>query len=209
MVYLTPSEYETYGLEQPAPAALVGAASSLIDAHCRRATLGVAQYVERVRLRPGRNSLRLTYLPLAAVAPATSPFVAAKARYAVPRRGEGLACDSLAAEVAGAFGLPGAWTALDPAALEPDAATGEVALPQNPLGLAYNEVEITYTAGSAAIPEAVKFACAQIVRNAQATPALNVKSSGLDRMQMEYFADSLVDASVRALLAPFVAQKVG
>ena len=54
---------------------------------------------------------------------------------------------------------------------------GEVALPQNPLGLAYNEVELTYTAGSAAIPDAVKFACAQIVRNAQATPALNVRAA--------------------------------
>jgi len=209
MIYLQPSEYEQYGLEQSAPAALVGAASSLIDAHCRRATLGVAQYVERVRLRPGRNALRLTYLPLAAVAPATSPFVAAKARYAMPRRGEGVACDAVAAEVAGAFALPGAWTALDAAALEYDAATGEVALPQHPLGLAYNEAELTYTAGYATIPDAVKFACAQLVRNAQATPALNVKASGLDRMQMEYFADSLVDAFVRALLAPFVAQKVG
>ena len=50
MIYLQPSEYEQYGLEQSAPAALVAAASSLIDAHCRRATLGVAQYAERVRL---------------------------------------------------------------------------------------------------------------------------------------------------------------
>jgi hypothetical protein len=209
MIYLNASEYEQYGLDHSAAAALVAAASSLIVAHCRRATLGVAQYVERVRLRPGRNSLRLTYLPLAALAPASSPFVAVKARYAVPRRGEGVEGEPLAAEVAGAFGLPGAWTALDPAALEHDAATGEVALPQHPLGLGYNEVEVTYTAGFAAIPEAVKFACAQVARNAQATPALNVKSSGLDRMQMAYFEDSLLDAAVRALLAPFVAQKVG
>jgi hypothetical protein len=209
MIYLTPSEYETYGLEQSAPAALVAAASSLIEAHCRRATLGVAQYVERMRLRPGRNSLRLTYLPLAAVAPATSPLVAAKARYAVPRRGEGVVANELGAEVAGAFGLPGTWTALDPAAIDFDAATGELSLPQHPLGMAYNELEATYTAGFAAIPDAAKFACAQIVRNAQATPALNVKSSAIERMQMEYFADSLVDAVVRALLAPFVAQKVG
>src|SRR5205814_1065921 len=93
MIYLQPSEYETYALEKSTPAALVAAASSLIDAHCRRPTLGVAQYVERVRLRPGRNSLRLTYLPLAAVAPALSPFVAVKARYGVPRRGEGTVCE--------------------------------------------------------------------------------------------------------------------
>lgn len=208
MTYLQPSEYETYALEKSTPAALVAAASSLIDAHCRRPTLGVAQYVERVRLRPGRNSLRLTYLPLAAVAPALSPFVAVKARYGVPRRGEGSLCE-LAHDVATAYGLPGAWSTLDPATLDYDAATGEVALQQNPLGLAYNEVEATYTAGSSVLPEPVKFACAQIVRNAQATPALNVRASALERMQMEYFADSLVDQVVRTLLAPHVAEKVG
>lgn len=208
MIYLQASEYDQYGLEQSAPAALVAAASSLIDAHCRRVTLGVAQYAERVRLSPGRNSLRLTYLPLVAVAPAPSPFVAVKARYGVPRRGEGSACQEVAAEVAGAFGLPGAWTALDAATLDYDVATGEVALPQHPLGLGYNEVEVTYTAGFATVPDTVKFACAQIVRNAQATPAINVRATAIERMQMEYFADSLLDASVRSLLAPYVAQKV-
>ena len=206
MVYLQPSEYDQYGLEQVVPAALVAAASSLIDAHCRRPTLGVAQYVERMRLRPGRNSLRLSFLPPAAVAPALSPFVAVKARYAVPRRGEGDV--GAAAEFANAFGLPGAWTDLDPASLDCDVATGEVTLPQHPLGLGYNEVEVTYTAGFATVPDAVKFACAQIVRNAQATPALNVRASGIERMQMEYFADSLLDQSVKTLLAPYVAQKV-
>jgi hypothetical protein len=31
----------------------------------------------------------------------------------------------------------------------------------------------------------------------------------LNSMHLEYFADALVDASVRAMLAPYVAQKVG
>jgi len=84
-----------------------------------------------------------------------------------------------------------------------------VILPANALTLTYNEVEITYTAGLAEIPDALKFACAQIVKNAQATPALNVKSGKLDRMKMDYFAGSLVDASVRQMLAPYVAQRVG
>src|SRR4051812_28175026 len=206
MIYLQPSEYEIYALEKSTPAALIAAASSLIEAHCRRPTLGVAQYVERVRLRPGRNSLRLTYLPLAAVAPATTPFVTARARYSVPRRGEG-SMSELASDVATAFGLPGQWTAVATATLDYDPATGEVSLQQNALGLDFNEVEITYNAGLTTIPEAARFACAQIVRNAQATPALNVRSSSIERMQMEYFADSLVDNVVRTLLAPFVAQK--
>jgi hypothetical protein len=216
MIYLDASEYGMYGLEQTVSAAWIAAASSLIDAHCRRPTLGVAQYVERVRLRPDRNTVRLTYLPLAAAAPASSPIVAARGRYAVPRRGEDRpAIDlqrpvgDLALDVALVFGLPGTWSALDTTSIDFDANTGELTLPSNPLGFGYNEVEITYTAGLAQIPDAVKFACAQIVRNAQATPALNVRVGSLERMQLEYFADTLLDPTVCASLAPYVAQKVG
>ncbi|HTS52700.1 MAG TPA: hypothetical protein VMH26_05460 [Burkholderiales bacterium] len=221
MIYLDASEYGTYGLENTVPAAWIAAASSLIDAHCRRPTLGVSQYVERVRLRPDRNTVRLTYLPLATVAPATSPMVAARGRYAVPRRGEDrpmgqLALNpgqtpigDLAFDVALLFGLPGTWSALDVTSIDFCVDTGELTLPSNPLGFGYNEVEVTYTAGLDQIPDVVKFACAQIVRNAQATPALNVRAGSLERMQLEYFADTLLDPTVCASLAPYVAQKVG
>lgn len=216
MIYLDPSEYGTYGLEKTVPAAWIAAASSLIEAHCRRPTLGVSQYVERVRLRPDRNTVRLTYLPLAAVAPAPSPIIAARGRYAMPRRGEETPvvdlrrpAGDLALDVALVFGLPGTWSALDVSSIDFFADTGELTLPSNPLGFGYNEVEITYTAGLATIPDAAKFACAQIVRNAQATPALNVRVGSLERMQLEYFADTLLDPTVCASLAPYVAQKVG
>jgi hypothetical protein len=56
----------------------------------------------------------------------------------------------------------------------------------------------------------VKVACAQLVKNAQATPALNVKRNVLpDKLQLMYFSDSLMDETVQSLLAPYVAQKVG
>ncbi len=70
-------------------------------------------------------------------------------------------------------------------------------------------MELTYTAGFAQIPDPVKFACAQIVRNAQANPALNVKAGTLNAMRLEYFSDSLLDTTVQTMLAPFAAQKVG
>jgi len=206
MTYLQPSDYSAYGLESAVPQALIAAASALMDAHCRRPTLSVVPYTERLRLAPGRNTVRLSFLPLAPVAPAATPVVSARARYAVPRRGEG--AGDFAADVAQTFNLPGAWTSLDPAAIEWCAETGELTLPANALGLTFNEVEVTYNAGLTAIPDALKFACAQIVRNAQATPALNVRAGALDRMRLEYFADSLLDANVRALLAPYVAQKL-
>src|SRR5262249_43924039 len=154
--------------------ALVAAASTLIDSHCRRATLGTSQYEERIRLAPDRNTIRLTYLPLAAVSPATTPIVSAQGRYSIPRRGE-WPFDDLRLDVAMMFGLPGVWTAIDPTAIDYFAATGELTLPLNIVGLWFSEVDIVYTAGFGTIPDAVKFACAQIVRNAQATPAVNVK----------------------------------
>jgi hypothetical protein len=208
MIYLAPSEYEYYGLDATTPAAVVAAASSLIDAHCRRATLAVNQYEERLRIEADRNTVRLTYIPLAIVAPAVTPIVSAQGRYTIPRRGD-WPFDDLRLDAALMFGLPGIWTAIDPAAIDFFATTGELTLPLNIVGLWFSEVDIVYTAGMATISDPVKFACAQIVRNAQATPALNVSVGKIDTMSMNYFSDSLIDQTVQAMLAPYVAQKVG
>src|SRR6266851_4309060 len=113
MNYLSASEYVTYGLEPTTLAAWVTGASALMDAHCRRTTLAVAQYVERLRLDPGRNTLCLNYLPLAVVAPAVTPILGARGRYGIPRRGENPGGE-LAFDVAQAFSLPGTWSAIDP-----------------------------------------------------------------------------------------------
>lgn len=208
MNYLSASEYEAYGLEATTPAAWVTAASTVVDAYCRRTTLGVAQYEERMRITAGRNTVRVTYVPLATVAPASTPIISARGRYAIPRRGE-WPFDDLSSDVALMFGLPGTWNTVDPAAIDVYADTGELTLPANAVGLGYSEIDLVYTAGLNTISDAIKVACAQIVRNAQATPALNVRSGKLDRMQMDYFSDSLVDQTVKTLLAPYVAQKVG
>lgn len=209
MNYLAPAEYENYGIDPTTPAACIAAASAIVDAHCRRPSLATTQYSERLRMVVGSNTVRVSYLPLVALAPAASPIVAAKVRFALPRRGERDFVDELADAVACAFSLPGTWTGLDIHTLDVCPQTGEITFPVNALGLPFNEIEIAYTAGFTDIPDVVKFACAQLVRNAQATPALNVRAGTLDRMQMEYFSDSLVDDTIRRLLAPFVTQKVG
>jgi hypothetical protein len=205
MNYLEPSEYEIYGLEETTLESWVKTASALIDAHCRRETLTVKQYTERMRLH-GTGVLRLTYLPLAADEGAMSPLVSLRVKYGQPRRGE---INQLAFDASTAFGMTNEWVTIATEGLDYDAQSGEVPLPVHPLGLLYNEAEITYTAGLAEIPGALKCACAQIVRNAEATPALNVRANGIDHMRMEYFTDSLLDEGVRKLLAPYVAQKVG
>ena len=207
MPYLDPTEYIAYGLSADTADDQVAMASSLIEAHCRRPTLLVAQYVERIRLTAETQSVRLSYLPLTPLAPATSPLVGVRVRYATPRRGE--LQDPMLAQVAWAFSVPGNWSALDLSLIDLNTATGNVTFPRNILGLSYNEVEITYTSGLATIPASIKFACAQIVRNAQATPALNVKTSKMDTLQMQYFSGSLIDANVQSLLAPYVAQRIG
>jgi len=208
MNYLDVSEYELYGLEATTAASLVAGASSLIDAHCRRKTLGVAQYEERLRIAPDRNTVRVTYLPLATVAPATTPVISVRGRYCIPRRGD-WPFDDIRLDVALMFGLPGVWTDISAPDIDFFAPTGELTLPLNIVGLWFSEVDLVYNAGLAVIPDAVKYACVQIVRNAQSTPALNVKAGHLDRMVMQYFSDTLIDQTVSSMLAPYVAQKVG
>ena len=193
--------------EATTEAAWVTGASAIIDVHCRRATLAINQYTERMRT-DGQRPVRLTYLPLAALAPATSPIVSARARFSMPRRGE-LPEEEFANEVAIAFGIPGLWADLNGADLDWFGDIGEVTLPVNALQWAFNELEIVYTAGWDTYPDPVKVACTQLVKNAQATPGLNVKKGVMNNMQLWYFADTLMDDTVKELLAPFVAQKVG
>jgi len=207
MGYLQPAQYANYGLSPDVSDDWITVASAMIDAHCRRASLNPAQYTERLRLVEGSQTARLSYLPLAPIAPATSPLVSVRARYGRPRRGQTVY--PMQDEIAWAFSLPGEWTMVDPATVDFVAETGELVFPLNILGLPYNEVEVTYTAGLAVIPDAVLSACALIVKNAQATPGLNVKSSKVDTMAVQYFSSSLIDATVRELLTPWVAARLG
>lgn len=207
MNYLATSEYETYGLEPETPESWVSAASSIIDAHCKRPTLWLSIFTERRRLTPGRNLLQLTYLPLAIPQGQTSPLIEGKARYGAPRRGDDLLMWEMASEFAIVFGLPGSWIEVNVTQFDFFCDTGEVSWLPNPFGLFFDEMELQYNAGFTVIPDPVKFACVQLVRNAQAMPALNVKDGALNAMHFAYFADSLLDSTVREMLAPYVSQK--
>jgi hypothetical protein len=207
MGYLLPTEYVQYGLTAETTDDWVTMASALMEAHCRRPSLMVMQYVERMRLTAGAQTVRLSYRPLAAAVGASSALVGVRVRYGRPRRGEMV--DPFREQIAWAFSVPGSWNVLDGASVDVNEATGELTFPQNFLGINYNEVEVTYTSGVVTVPAAVKVACAQIVKNAQATPAMNVKRSRMDTLQMEYFSGSLIDGQVQALLRPYVAERLG
>lgn len=196
MAYLSPSEYVQFGLSAETADAWVSAASAMVDAHCRRSSLGLTTYTERLRVAQMRGTAQLTYGPVTQV-------TTVRAKFSRQACGFGPL-----AEYASLFGLPGQWVVLDVSGVVLDA-SGELSLPVNLMGLPYSEVEVTYTAGFAGIPDGVKVAVAQIVKNAQATPGLNVKSSKLDTLQTEYFGDSLLDVQVRSLLRPYVAERLG
>jgi hypothetical protein len=207
MAYLEPGDYANYGLPAGTTGDWITAATALINSHCRRPDLNVVEYIERLRVTTGVQTVLLSYLPLAPLAPATSPLVGIEGRYGRPRRGEILS--EAMSEIVSALALPGQWTAIDPKLVDFDPATGELTLPWNVLGLPYNEVRVTYTAGLTTIGDDVKSACAQIVRNAQATPALNASMSRIDTMQVKYFSSSLIDETVREWLKAYVASRLG
>ena len=207
MAYLQPTDYPNYGLPAGTTPDWIAAATALINSYCRRPDLNVIQYTERLRLTAGSQTVRVSYLPLAALGTASSPIVSIEGRYSKPRRGENVQGPLI--EIASAFSLPGQWATIDPGQADYDPNTGEITLPWNVLGLTYNEVAMTYTAGLSTIGDDVKSACAQIVRNAQATPALNASKSRIDTMQMEYFSSSLVDETVQAWLRPYVGNRLG
>ncbi|HTW80148.1 MAG TPA: hypothetical protein VME23_11440 [Terracidiphilus sp.] len=207
MPYLEPADYPNYGLPAGTTADWITAATALINSYCRRPDLNVMQYIERLRVTAGAQTVLLSFLPLAPLAPASSPIVSIEGRYAKPRRGE--VPNEPLLEIAWAFSLPGQWTEIDASLVDFDPANGELTLPWNVLGLPFNEVRVTYTAGLTTIGDDVKSACAQLVRNAQAAPALNASMSKIDTMQMKYFSSSLIDETVQEWLKPYVANRLG
>ncbi len=205
MGYLQPMQYESYGLAPDTTDDWITVASALMNNYCRRESLAVTQYTERMRLTRGAQTAQLTYLPLTPVSPATLPFVTVQARYSQPRRGD------IANEMQvlwNAFSLPGSWITIDPTTVD-WTPNGSVTLPWSLMGLPYNEIEVTYTAGLSVLPDQVMSACALIVKNAQSTSGMNVKSSRVDMLQVQYFSDQLVDSTVKTLLRPWVANRLG
>src|SRR5271156_3744678 len=139
MGYLLPSEYVEYGLTAETTDDWVTMASALIESYCRRPSLLVTQYVERMRLTAGAQTVRLSYRPLAAAVGAASALVGVRVRYGRPRRGE--LPDPFREEIARVFSVPGSWNSLDVTAVDVNQTMAELTFPANFLGLDYNEVE--------------------------------------------------------------------
>ena len=129
MGYLEPTEYAAYGLTAETTDDWVTTASAMMESYCRRPSLLATTYTERVRLGRRGMTARLSYLPLALVAPATTPLVSARARLGYTWRGEML--DAFREQLLEAFSTPGSWTTLDVTAMDVDMTVGEVTVPAN------------------------------------------------------------------------------
>ena len=90
MAYLQTTEYGAYGLTPDTSDDWITVASGMIDAYCRRTSVLATQYMERLRVTDGSQTVRLSYLPLVAIPPASLPLLTVRGRYTRPRRGEPL-----------------------------------------------------------------------------------------------------------------------
>ncbi len=201
--YLSAGDYATYGLPATLATAQVVRASAVIDTYCHRA-IAVTSYIERLRLPSGRNRVLLSYTPTVALAPATIAYTAARGRYGYPRRAASASQVFPAAsilEVSSVFGGPPEWETIDVTAITGDPRTGEVWLPAGIYMAQYTEVEITYTAGYATIPDAVKAACAFIIMAYLERAAMaGVKGKGITPPA---FDRTLIDRTTGAMLEPY------
>src|SRR5580692_3916158 len=132
MGYLLPAEYVQYGLTAETTDDWVTMASALMEAYCRRPSLLVTQYVERMRLTSGAQTVRLSYRPLAAAVGAASALVGIRVRFGKQRRGE--LPDPLREEIAWAFSVPGSWNTLNVTTVDVNETTAELTFPLNFLG---------------------------------------------------------------------------
>ena len=151
MGYLLPAEYVEYGLPADTTDDWITTASSLIESYCRRASLNPTQYSERQRLSGGiasdgaqlyaadhrRTQCQRTGRCAGSLW-SSSPWRASRSDAGADRLG---------------FQRSGQLERARPhhcrLSIED---TGELIFPRNFLGIGYNEVKVTYTAGVDTIP---------------------------------------------------------
>ena len=165
MAYLEPADYPNYGLPAGTTADWITAATALINSYCRRPDLNVMQYTERLRVDGGARD-GAAELSAACAAGHGNVAVGERARAAMRSRGAGELLTKPLVEVGVRhFRCRVSGRRSTRVLVDVDPNTGELMLPWNVLGLPYNEVKVTYTAGLATIGDDVKIGvradCAQ------------------------------------------------
>ena len=179
---------------------------SLNYAHASGASieLGMAILEERA-LPKERPMTRLARAPVVRL-------LSGLGRYGYGRRDSQAAGEPIAfglLELVAGFGGAPAWLPFDVSQAEVSVATGEVWIPAGMLLAYYAEVRLRYLAGwsAAALPQVVKQACANLVRAIiDQGLAANLASYSAGDTRLTRFADTLLDADTKAMLAPYRAR---
>lgn len=182
---------------------------SVANAHASGATLDQGVVLKQHKYMPqGRPLTTLAYTPV-------MRLLSGQGRYGYGRRGESsrYMVDefNLLASLSH-FGGPPAWEAFPLENTGVDSETGQVWVPAGVMLSYYSEVNLWYVAGFAQgnIPDAIKFACAQLVKATAGLPAVaangNVKSFKAGDTQIQMFAASLLNDDAKRELNPYRAK---
>jgi hypothetical protein len=191
--------------------AAVGPASITLDvvrvAHAGPVTLEAGLVILEERSLPANRSVaHISRSPVARM-------VSVQGRYAYGRRSQQQAGafiePSLLASVQFFGGAP-VWSRVDVNQVSVSQVSGEVWIPAGALNAYFSDVRLRYVAGfaAAALPAAVKTACATVVKQLQQFPELagSIKALQSGGTKIEKFADSVLDAETRQRLAQFEAR---
>lgn len=143
-----------------------------------------------------------------------SPIIGCSGRYGqTVRRSEYMVYPDLnyginPLQLASFFGGPSGWTAINPANIDVDPATGEIWVPAGIYLSQYTEIVIVYNSGyhPLYLPPQIKQACAMLVRNflsrgGGTTGLRGITTAGAVNVQ---FTPDLIDTTISRILAPFV-----
>lgn len=176
---LTDTDYVPTGVKLTE--ALVIRASAIIDGKCRR-EIEAKTYTERIPLTDQQRG-HLSYFPVVEV-------LEAKGRAKLGLMGN-------------FFGPSGFEPIADIRAIDIDKEIGTVWCGYSPFGLAYAELEVTYTSGWETIPDKVKVACGLIIGQLVANPNSNVKSKKDFDYSIEYFGNNMITPEIADLLSEY------
>lgn len=197
--YLTIEELATYApdatIETGKEQSFIDRASVLIDEYLHR-SIGVNTYTERMSLTSGGS--HLTYLPVVSL-------TSIKARHDIRNDPQ-----------VSYLGTQATWEDIDIATVDLLKDTGIFYILQTTLSIStflssvmgnYTEAEITYVAGYAVTPEAVKQACGQLITNMSMRPnPMTVAEQLPNGLRTSYGSTSLITPEIAELLGGFVAR---
>lgn len=175
-----------------------------VNSHASGATIDLGMViVEERAIAPKRSQTRVTRWPVARL-------ISGCGRYSYGRRSDqvaGLYNDVNLIAAVQTFGGPPQWIPFDIRQADISVATGEVWVPAGLLLAYYTDVRLRYVAGYPAngVPQAVKQATANIVRNAKSAEFAppNFKTFQAGGSKVERWSPTDLDDDTKNLLEPF------